>query len=90
MTSFPDSDCYIFDEAHHVGGKVWGRVVKLLMDTHNEPIIGLTADSRRYLDGGRDVAMEFWDGHVVYGYDQATAIEKGVLPSATYICALFG
>lgn len=90
MTEFPDSDCYIFDEAHHVGGKVWGKAAKRLMDTHSEPIIGLTADSKRYLDGGRDVAMEFWDGHVVYGYDQAEAIEKGVLPSATYVCALFG
>lgn len=90
MSEFPDADCYIFDEAHHVGGEVWGKAARRLMDTHSEPIIGLTADSRRYLDGCRDVALEFWDGHVVYGYDQAEAIEKGVLPSATYVCALFG
>lgn len=89
MQDAPKADCYILDEAHHVGGKVWGKAVKRLLDTHTEPIIGLTADSHRYLDDGRDVAEEFWDGHVVYGYDQAEAIDHGILPSATYVCALF-
>ncbi len=48
-------DCYIFDEAHHTGASKWGEAVKNLMANTDKPIIGLTADPKRYLDGGRDV-----------------------------------
>lgn len=48
-------DCYIFDEAHHTGASKWGKAVKTLMDSTTKPVIGLTADPKRYLDGGRDM-----------------------------------
>lgn len=82
-------DCYIFDEAHHCGSSVWGRATKTLMNSTDKPVIGLTADSVRYLDGARDVAFDVWDGCVVYGATPQEAIETGILPSATYICALY-
>lgn len=84
-----DYSCYIFDEAHHTGGKVWNKSVREFMDTHSEPIIGLTADSKRYSDGGRDMAYELWDGHVVYGHNLQEAIEQKILPSISYICTVF-
>lgn len=90
LSKIPEYDCYIFDEAHHAGSKVWGKAVKDFMDTCAAPVIGLTADSKRYSDGGKDVAEELWDDCVVHGYDQAEAVEEGVLPDATYICTLFG
>ena len=48
-------DCYIFDEAHHTGASKWGKAVKALMASTTKPVIGLTADPKRYLDGGRDM-----------------------------------
>jgi len=82
-------DCYIFDEAHHTGASKWGEAVKNLMANTDKPIIGLTADPKRYLDGGRDVGQELWDGNIIYGLDLNQAIEKKVLPGGTFVCALF-
>ena len=59
-------DCYIFDEAHHTGASKWGKAVKALMDSTIKPVIGLIADPKRYLDGGRDMGYELWDGNIVY------------------------
>ena len=81
-------DCYIFDEAHHTGASKWGEAVKNLMANTDKPIIGLTADPKRYLDGGRDVGQELWDGNIIYGLDLNQAIEKKVLPGGTFVCAL--
>ena len=71
LSKIPEYDCYIFDEAHHAGSKVWGKAARDFMDTCTVPVIGLTADSKRYSDGGKDVAEELWDDCVVHGYDQA-------------------
>ena len=85
---YDEYDCYIFDEAHHMGGNVWGNSIKTFMENTNAPIIGLTATSKRYSDS-RDVAEEFFDNCVVFGYDQQEAIEQGILPKADYIYSLF-
>ena len=82
-------DCYIFDEAHHTGASKWGKAVKALMDSTTKPVIGLIADPKRYLDGGRDMGYELWDGNIVYGLDLNKAIEKKVLPGGIFVCALF-
>ena len=82
-------DCYIFDEAHHTGASKWGKAVKGLMASTDKPVIGLTADPKRYLDGGRDMGQELWDGNVVYGVDLDEAIQRGILPGGIYVSALF-
>ena len=82
-------DCYIFDEAHHTGASKWGKAVKGLMASTEKPVIGLTADPKRYLDGGRDMGQELWDGNVVYGVDLDEAIQKGILPGGIFVSALF-
>lgn len=82
-------DCYIFDEAHHTGASKWGKAVKGLMVSTDKPVIGLTADPKRYLDGGRDMGQELWDGNVVYGVDLDEAIQKGILPGGIFVSALF-
>lgn len=82
-------DCVVFDEAHHCGSPIWGTAVKLFMDQAPMPVIGLTADSKRWTDGGKDIAIEVWDGCIVRGFDQGEAIQQGILPRLTYVCALF-
>lgn len=81
----------VFDEAHHIGGDgPWGESVRdfryLSSSTY---FIGLTADSIRYNDRNKDVAEREFDGHVVYGYNTSEAVEKGILPNAKYVSALF-
>ena len=34
-------------------------------------------------------AVREFDGHIVYGYDMSEAVEKGILPNAQYVSALF-
>lgn len=81
-------DCYVFDEAHHMGGKKWGKIIRIFRDHISVPVIGLTATPTRHSDSV-DVAIEFFDSCTVTGYDQAKAIEKGILPRANYIYAFF-
>ena len=81
----------VFDEAHHIGGDgPWGESVRdfryLSSSTY---FIGLTADSIRYNDKNKDVAEREFDGYVVYGYNTSEAVEKGILPNAKYVSALF-
>ena len=58
----------ILDEAHHCGSRVWGARAKELTENTAGVVIGLTADSVRWSDGGKDVAQELFDGHIVKGY----------------------
>lgn len=85
-------DCYIFDEAHHTGASKWGKAVKGLMASTDKPVIGLTADLKRYLDGGRDMGQELWDGNVVHGVALDEAISERYERTASTLmvrCLLF-
>lgn len=85
-------DIFVFDEAHHIGSPTWTKAfeyIDSLIDNKTNKIIGLTASSRRYLDGDRDVAIEYFNNNIIYGYSQLDAIRNGVLPNAEYITALF-
>ena len=81
----------VFDEVHHIGGDgPWGIAVRdFKMRSNQTYFIGLTADAIRYSDKNKDVAQREFDGHVVYGYNAAEAVEKGILPNAQYVSALF-
>lgn len=93
--AFNGYDAYIFDEAHHMGSKVWGRAIeKFRSQTNNNPmIIGLTADPNRYETKIKrkinNVALTIFNNHVVYGYNRTNAIEDGVFLPAQYVYAIF-
>lgn len=86
-------DMYIFDEAHHTDAKVWGEVIRAFRENlTTEFVLGLTADPKRYSEKvklKRNVVDSVFNGHVVYGLNHKDAVDKGVLPSATYVCALY-
>lgn len=85
-------DAYIFDEAHHCGADIWGNSISNFRKSlTNEFVIGITADPNRYTDGPYivNVVYTIFNGNVVYAMDRNTAIKKGILPMATYICALY-
>lgn len=78
----------IIDEAHHAGARVWGAKITEYMTRHPATkFIGLTADGKRYSDGGRDMTDELFDGNAVYGLTLSEAIAQGVLPPFKYVCA---
>lgn len=78
----------IIDEAHHTGARVWGAKITEYMTRHPATkFIGLTADAKRYSDGGRDMTDELFDGNAVYGLTLSEAIAQGVLPPFKYVCA---
>ena len=81
----------VFDEAHHIGGDgPWGMAFRDFKKRSDlSYFIGLTADAIRYSDQNKDVAQREFDGHIVYGYNAAEAVEKGILPNAQYVSALF-
>ena len=86
-------DAYIFDEAHHTGSPIWGRIIRRFkkgLDT--EFVLGLTADPNRYSDqdrSNRNVIRSVFNDHVVYGHNQKSAVNAGILPNATYVRALY-
>lgn len=86
-------DIYIFDEAHHAASEKWGQAIKnFRSELDVEFVLGLTADPERYSDKdikNRNVAISVFNDHVVYGHSTDSAVKNGILPKATYVCALF-
>lgn len=83
-------EAVILDEAHHCGSPVWGAKAKELMDAATGVVIGMTADPVRWSDGGRDVAEELFEGHIVKGYSLKEAIEQDIVKPFTYVCTIIG
>ena len=82
-------DVVVCDEVHHIGAIKWGKPIKYLIDNKIVKVIGLTEDSVRYTDGGRDVALEFFKGNVARGESVPSAIEKKILNPVTYVGAMY-
>lgn len=86
-----DVDIIILDEFHHCGAPEWGKGVKRLIERNkNAKILGLSATPLRYLDGLRDMASELFENSVASEMTLEEAIERGLLPEATYVSALYG
>lgn len=82
----------ITDEVQHIGSKVWGDAYLQFKEQalkNDTKLLGLTADAIRWTDGGKNVGVDYFDGFIVEGYDQTTAIEMGILPAAVYVRAVF-
>ena len=78
-------DYIILDEFHRVGAEKWESAVKKLLAVNKDAkVLGLSATPVRFLDSGRDMATEIFDGNVVEGLNLAEAIEKGILPKPEY------
>lgn len=84
-----DYDIVIFDEAQHCGAKTWQGPIEQFIHETDKYVLGLSADAKRYSDAGKDMAEYLFGENIVYGYDIGEAIDKGILPSITYISALY-
>ena len=82
-------DLIICDEMHHLGAAVWGKHYKEMLEGYKGKIIGMTATPVRFLDDSRDMVDELFEGNQVIGTELPEAIQEGVLPTFTYVTALF-
>ncbi len=65
-------------------------VERLLQINKESKILGLSATPLRYLDGLRDMAEELFENNIASEMSLEEAIERGILPKATYVSALYG
>ena len=82
-------DLLICDEMHHLGAETWGANFQNLISGFSGKILGLTATPIRFLDKGRNMVDELFDGNQVIGLELPEAIEKRMLPTFDYITALY-
>jgi superfamily II DNA or RNA helicase len=80
----------ILDEFHRCGAEQWGEGVQRLIDTYPEvKLLGTSATPIRYLDNGRNMADELFDGNVATNMSLPEAIVKEILPMPKYVSALY-
>ena len=85
------TDIIILDEFHHCGAPEWGKgAERLIKRNEGAKILGLSATPLRYLDGLRDMAEELFENNIASEMTLEEAIEKGILPEATYVSTLYG
>lgn len=84
-----NKELIVCDELHHLGAPEWNNAYKKLIKDYHHKLIGLTATPIRYLDNSRDMVKEEFDGNLIEGYDLATAINLGILPTFNYFSGLF-
>lgn len=87
--NFDKYDCVVFDEVHHAGAATWETPITNFITTTDKPVIGLTADPKRYSDGARDMGEVLFNGCRIDGYNLTNAIENKILPKLTYVAALW-
>ena len=83
-------DNIILDEFHRCGAIEWGKSInKLLENNASAKVLGLSATPIRYLDDGRDMSIEIFDGDVASTMSLAEAIMEGILPAPTNVNAIY-
>ena len=83
-------DGIIFDEYHRTGAKETYKKIKQLklnlqQGNDSKKFIGLTATPVRYLDKGRNMTQEIFDGNVASSLYLSEAMLKELLPVPIYI-----
>ena len=85
------ADYVILDEFHRCGAAEWGKGVERLLERYaSAPVLGLSATNIRYLDNGRDMADELFEGNIASEMTLGEAIVRGILPSPQYITSVYG
>ena len=86
-----DADVIILDEFHHCGAPEWGKgVERLLNRNEGAKVLGLSATPLRYFDGLRDMSDELFENNIASEMTLEEAIEKEILPEASYVSTLYG
>ena len=80
----------VLDEYHRCGAETWGPGVDRILNRNPDAeVFGTTATDVRYLDSGRDMSEELFDGVIAGRLSLSDAIVKRILPAPTYITSLY-
>jgi len=80
----------ILDEFHRCGAEEWSKGVDVLLKHYPDiKTLGTTATPIRYLDDARNMAEEIFENHIAQNLTLAKAIVTHILPSPTYVSALY-
>ena len=83
-------DAIVFDEFHRIGADEWGKNINELLDNNpDSKVLGVSATPIRYLDDNRDMSEEIFNKDIASEITLAEAMLKGILPTPTYISALY-
>lgn len=82
-------DLIVLDEFHRAGATEWGEAVKTLLSQQHGKVFGTTATPIRYLDEGRNMAEEIFDGNIASQMSIGEAWNRNILPIPTYVTGLF-
>lgn len=82
-------DLIVLDEFHRAGATEWGEAVKTLLSQQHGKVFGTTATPIRYLDEGRNMADEIFDGNIASQMSIGEAWNRNILPIPTYVTGLF-
>ena len=82
-------DLIVFDEFHRTGAKRWTEGVQRVMNQNPQAkIFGTSATPIRYLDNGRDIAEELFEGQVMSTLTVQDAWIRGILVPPVYVVSL--
>lgn len=89
-TSTERYDLIVLDEFHRAGAEKWGEGVQRLLSMNPQAkLLGTSATHIRYLDGQRNMADELFDGQVVSHLPLKEALDRGILPTPTYVSSIY-
>lgn len=82
-------DLIVFDEFHRTGAKRWAEGVQHVMQLNPDAkIFGTSATPIRYLDNGRDIAEELFEGQVMSTLSVQDAWIQKILIPPVYVIGL--
>ena len=88
--AFSEYNYIVLDEFHRCGADEWGRGVQELLDSNSEAkVFGTSATPIRYLDSGRNMADELFNGVYAVNMSLAEAIRRKILPLPIYVTSWY-
>ena len=82
-------DLIVFDEFHRTGARRWADGVNyVLQQNTGAKIFGTSATPIRYLDNGRNMAEELFNGHIMSTLNVTDAWVQGILVPPVYVISL--
>lgn len=82
-------DLIVLDEFHRTGANEWGKAVDEALEYNGGKVLGTTATPIRYLDDGRNMADEIFNGNIASSITLGEAWSRNILPIPTYVTGLF-
>lgn len=87
--AFTEYDLFVFDEFHRTGAERWAEGVQYILKLNPEAcVFGTTATPVRYLDNGRNMADELFEGQVMSTLTVQDAWVRGILVPPVYVMAI--